>query len=34
MSKYLIDQIEATPNIIVETCTEVIGMSGDGILSA
>jgi thioredoxin reductase (NADPH) len=29
MSKYLIDQIEATPNITVETCTEVIGMAGD-----
>ena len=29
MSKYLIDQIEATPNITVETGTEVIGMSGD-----
>jgi thioredoxin reductase (NADPH) len=32
MSKYLIDQIEATPNITVETCTEVIGMGGDGHL--
>ena len=29
MSKYLIDQIEATANITVETRTEVIGMSGD-----
>ena len=29
MSKYLIDQIAKTPNIIVETCTEVISMSGD-----
>ena len=29
MSKYLIDQIEATPNIVVETQTEVISMSGD-----
>lgn len=29
MSKYLIDQIKATPNIIVETETEVVGMSGD-----
>ncbi|WP_158793914.1 FAD-dependent oxidoreductase [Granulicella sp. L60] len=29
MSKYLIDQIEATPNITVETCTEVVGMAGD-----
>ncbi len=32
MSKYLIDQIEATKNIVVETCTEVVGMSGDGHL--
>jgi thioredoxin reductase (NADPH) len=29
MSKYLVDQIEATPNIVVETCTEVVSMSGD-----
>src|SRR5271168_619761 len=29
MSKYLIDQIEAMPNIKVETCTEVIGLSGE-----
>jgi thioredoxin reductase (NADPH) len=29
MSKYLIDQIEATPNITVETGTEVIAMGGD-----
>jgi thioredoxin reductase (NADPH) len=29
MSKYLIDQIEATPNITVETGTEVIGMGGE-----
>ena len=29
MSKYLIDQIEATPNIAVEVGTEVIGMSGE-----
>jgi thioredoxin reductase (NADPH) len=29
MSKYLIDQIEATPNITVETGTEVVGMAGD-----
>ena len=29
MSKYLIDQIEATPNITVETGTEVMGMSGE-----
>jgi thioredoxin reductase (NADPH) len=28
MSKYLIDQIAATPNIVVETCTEVVSMSG------
>src|SRR6201993_1274834 len=32
MSKYLIDQIKATPNIKVETCTEVIAMSGNGHL--
>jgi thioredoxin reductase (NADPH) len=29
MSKYLIDQIAATPNIEVETGTEVVSMSGD-----
>ncbi len=29
MSKYLIDQIAATPNILVETETEVVSMSGD-----
>jgi thioredoxin reductase (NADPH) len=29
MSKYLIDQIEATSNIVVEPLTEVISMSGD-----
>lgn len=29
MSKYLIDQIEAMPNIIVETGTEIMGMSGN-----
>jgi thioredoxin reductase (NADPH) len=32
MSKYLIDQIVATPNIVVETRTEVTAMSGDGHL--
>jgi thioredoxin reductase (NADPH) len=32
MSKYLIDQIAATPNITVETGTEVIAMSGNGHL--
>ena len=32
MSKYLIDQIEATPNITVETGTEVVAMSGEGHL--
>jgi thioredoxin reductase (NADPH) len=32
MSKYLIDQIAATPNITVETCTEIASMSGDGHL--
>ena len=34
MSKYLIDQIEATPNIAVETQTEVIGVDGDGHLES
>jgi len=34
MSKYLIDQIEATSNIVVETCTEVIAVSGDGHLQS
>jgi thioredoxin reductase (NADPH) len=29
MSKYLIDQIEATPNIVVETETEVVSVSGN-----
>jgi thioredoxin reductase (NADPH) len=29
MSKYLIDQITATPNIVVETSTEVVSISGD-----
>jgi thioredoxin reductase (NADPH) len=29
MSKYLVDQIAATENIIVETCTEVVSMNGD-----
>ena len=29
MSKYLIDQIQATSNIVVETCTEVLSMSGN-----
>jgi thioredoxin reductase (NADPH) len=28
MSKYLVDQIEGTPNIVVETCTEVLAMDG------
>jgi thioredoxin reductase (NADPH) len=32
MSKYLIDQIAATSNIVVETRTEVTAMSGDGHL--
>jgi thioredoxin reductase (NADPH) len=32
MSKYLIDQIQAMPNIVVETSTEVVGMSGNGHL--
>src|SRR5260370_244145 len=30
MSKYLIHQIKATPNITVETGTEVVAMSGNG----
>jgi thioredoxin reductase (NADPH) len=29
MSKYLVDQIKATANIVVETCTEVTSMHGD-----
>jgi thioredoxin reductase (NADPH) len=32
MSKYLIDQIESTPNIVVETCTEILSLAGDGHL--
>ncbi|MCL2659819.1 MAG: FAD-dependent oxidoreductase [Acidobacteriaceae bacterium] len=32
MSKYLIDQIAATPNIAVETCTEITSMSGNSHL--
>ncbi|HMF53785.1 MAG TPA: NAD(P)/FAD-dependent oxidoreductase, partial [Edaphobacter sp.] len=32
MSKYLIDQIQATPNIVVETGTEIAGMAGNGHL--
>lgn len=32
MSKYLIDQIKATPNITVEPGTEVVGMTGNGHL--
>lgn len=32
MSKYLIDQIANTPNIVVETGTEITGMSGNGHL--
>ena len=34
MSRYLIDQIEATPNIVVETETELIGVDGDGHLES
>jgi thioredoxin reductase (NADPH) len=34
MSKYLIDQIEATPNIVVETKTEIAGMFGNGHLES
>jgi thioredoxin reductase (NADPH) len=29
MSKYLIDQIARTPNIVVETCTEIVSVAGD-----
>lgn len=29
MSKYLVDQIGSTPNIVVETGTQVVGMNGD-----
>jgi thioredoxin reductase (NADPH) len=32
MSRYLVDQIEATSNVEVRTCTEVAGVSGDGRL--
>src|SRR5258708_40176790 len=32
MSKYLVDQIAKTANIVVETCTEVIAMAGLGLL--
>ena len=32
MSRYLIDQINATPNIRVENCTEVVSMSGNSHL--
>jgi thioredoxin reductase (NADPH) len=32
MSRYLIDQIEATPNVVVETCTQVVSLSGDAHL--
>jgi thioredoxin reductase (NADPH) len=32
MSKYLIDQIKATPNITVETGTEIVSMDGNGHL--
>ena len=34
MSKYLIDQIAATPNIVVETNTEITAMSGNGHLES
>ncbi len=32
MSKYLIDQIAATPNIVVETNTEIVSVGGNGHL--
>jgi thioredoxin reductase (NADPH) len=34
MSKYLIDQIAATQNIVVETCTEIAAMQGNGHLES
>ena len=34
MSKYLIDQIVATPNIVVETNTEIVAMGGNGHLES
>jgi thioredoxin reductase (NADPH) len=34
MSKYLVDQIAATPNIVVETCTEILSMCGNGHLES
>src|SRR6202789_3958133 len=34
MSKYLIDQIVATSNITVETCTEILSMCGNGHLES
>lgn len=34
MSQYLVDQIEATPNITVLTFTEVMGVHGEGHLEA
>ena len=34
MSKYLIDQIKATPNIEVENCTEITAVDGDGHLES
>jgi thioredoxin reductase (NADPH) len=34
MSQYLIDQIEATPNIVVESGTEVVGLAGNGHLES
>jgi thioredoxin reductase (NADPH) len=32
MSRYLVDQIESTPNILVETSTEIASLAGDGHL--
>ncbi|MET0317065.1 MAG: FAD-dependent oxidoreductase [Rhodococcus fascians] len=34
MSHYLIQQIEQVPNISVRTCTEVVGVTGDGHLES
>ncbi len=33
MSKYLIDQIAATPNIVVRVCCQVVGVEGEGNLT-
>ena len=33
MSKYLIDQISSTPNIVVRVCCQVVGVEGEGNLT-